>query len=101
MINHICDRVGIIYASNIVEIGKTKNIFTSPQHPYTKGLLEATPKIGVKKGLMKTIKGRVLSPFEYGDFCHFYKRCPFAFEKCKKEKPILQKIDNDSSVLVF
>ena len=101
VIKKVCDRVVILYASNIVEEGSVDDVFSSPKHPYTEGFLKASPSLNVKKERLETIDGQILSPFEYGDFCHFYKRCPFVFEKCKREKPILKEIKNGRKVACF
>ena len=101
VINKICDRVAIIYASNIVEEGATDDIFSSPKHPYTKALLKAIPELTTKKKKLDTIAGQILIPSLYGNFCHFHNRCPFAFERCRNEKPKLKIVDGNRKVACF
>ncbi len=101
VINKICDRVAIIYASNIVEEGATDDIFSSPKHPYTKALLKAIPELTTKKKKLDTIAGQILIPSLYGNFCHFHNRCPFAFERCRNEKPKLKIVDRNRKVACF
>jgi peptide/nickel transport system ATP-binding protein/oligopeptide transport system ATP-binding protein len=85
----MCDRVMVMYASRIVESGARGNIFYHPVHPYTIGLLNAIPKLTLEKRRLNDIPGQVPSPLHYPLGCHFEKRCGFAFDRCRVEKPIL------------
>jgi len=85
----MCDRVMVMYASQIVETGGRKDIFSNPAHPYTIGLLNAIPRLTVAKRKLNDIPGQVPSPFDYPKGCHFQRRCGFAFDRCVKEKPKL------------
>lgn len=88
----MCDRVLVMYASNIVEEGSVNDIFTNPAHPYTRGLLRSIPHLVTSdfpgnNGKMKVIPGQVPSPLHYPCGCRFRERCPHAFDLCEKEKP--------------
>ncbi|MBF0117458.1 MAG: ABC transporter ATP-binding protein [Desulfobacterales bacterium] len=83
----MCDRVIVMYASKIVEEGTLNDIFKSPSHPYTKGLLDSIPKSIKKRERLTSIPGNVPSPFNYPQGCHFSDRCPYVFERCKIEDP--------------
>lgn len=88
----ISDRVGVMYLGNLVEIGSKENIYSNPQHPYTKALLSAIPVPDVGKKRERIIlKGDVPSPIDRPKGCPFSTRCSEVFEKCKKEMPKLKK----------
>ena len=84
-----CDRIIVMYASQIVEEGTVKQIFDDPKHPYTQGLLKAVPRLDIKKERMDTIPGNVPPPDQYPVGCHFSTRCPHVFKKCQEIKPQL------------
>jgi oligopeptide/dipeptide ABC transporter ATP-binding protein len=83
------DRVVVMYAGNIMEIAEAVSLFQEPLHPYTKGLLESIPKIGMEKKLLKSIKGVVPNLIDPIPGCKFHPRCQHAMEICRKTKPIL------------
>ncbi|MBS3757225.1 MAG: ABC transporter ATP-binding protein [Desulfobacterales bacterium] len=85
----MCERVIVMYASRIVETGSREAIFEHPAHPYTAGLLEAIPRLSRGRQRLKDIPGQVPSPFNYPKGCHFQARCPYAFERCRRETPPL------------
>jgi oligopeptide/dipeptide ABC transporter ATP-binding protein len=87
VISEICDRVGVMYAGNIVEIAPLEELFASPQHPYSQGLLAAIPKYGGKTETLETIKGSVPDLIDPPKGCRFGPRCPRAFDKCKEGPP--------------
>ena len=83
-----CDRVGVMYAGNIVEIADVEELFENPLHPYTQGLLSAIPDPRYKKPL-KPLRGNVPSLLEPPPGCRFHPRCDHMMPVCKKEKPKL------------
>ncbi len=83
----MCERVMVMYASRIVEKGSREDVFNSPAHPYTRGLLEAIPGLSRGRQRLKDIPGQVPSPFEYPRGCSFQDRCRYVFDRCRKEKP--------------
>ena len=88
VIKYISDRVGIMYLGEIVEIGKTDEIFNNPKHPYTKALLSAIPKLNFEKNSDKIkLLGELPSAENLPNGCKFNTRCPYVMEKCKSEKP--------------
>ncbi len=93
VIAEIADRVGVMYAGQIVEVGTVKEVFTQPQHPYTKALLETLPHHGRAEGKLPVIEGLVPPPTAWPQGCRFHPRCTFAMEACKSGKPDLQKIN--------
>ncbi|HDD64367.1 MAG TPA: ABC transporter ATP-binding protein [Thermoprotei archaeon] len=97
---YISDRIAVMYLGKIVELGPAKDIFTRPEHPYTKALLAAVPIPNPKRRDRKVlIKGEVPpSPINIPKGCRFNPRCPYANEKCRKEEPELREISPDHFV---
>ena len=89
VIEHICDRVAIMYLGKIVEMGDKDDIFNNPQHPYTKALLSAIPKVGEFDRTDRIIiEGDIPSPVDPPSGCRFHTRCPYATETCKTDPPV-------------
>lgn len=82
----ICDRVAVMYAGRIVEIGQTIDIFENPLHPYTKGLLKAVPTLGRKEAL-SFVPGMIPDLVSPPKGCRFHSRCELAEDICKMQKP--------------
>ena len=88
LISDIADRIAIMYAGNIVEIGRREDVLNSPLHPYTKGLLESIPKIeSTRSGRLNYIPGFIPNLANPPPGCRFSTRCPYATEKCRFVKP--------------
>jgi oligopeptide/dipeptide ABC transporter ATP-binding protein len=88
IIAEMCDRVGVMYAGNIVELTDVKSIFHKPLHPYTIGLIGSIPKMNQKPGeRLETIHGSVPNLIFPPTGCRFHPRCNKAMDICKKEKP--------------
>jgi peptide/nickel transport system ATP-binding protein len=96
-----CDRLAVLYAGRVAEIGSTKDIFTHPQHPYTRGLMNAIPKPGSRGKKMAAIPGTVPSNPGALPGCPFAPRCEFAFERCHTELPALSKVDENHLAACF
>ncbi|MBE0669919.1 MAG: ABC transporter ATP-binding protein [Anaerolineales bacterium] len=84
-----CDRLAVLYAGRVAEIGSTQDIFNKPQHPYTRGLMNAIPKPGSRGKRMEAISGTVPSNPGAVQGCPFAPRCEFVFERCQTEAPSL------------
>lgn len=94
VIEHVCDRIAVMYLGKIVEIATRDELYANPQHPYTKALLGSIPTIGEgKKRMTKILTGEIPSPINPPSGCAFHPRCPHAFDRCKKETPTLQPIN--------
>jgi oligopeptide/dipeptide ABC transporter ATP-binding protein len=93
VVSHISDRVAIMYLGRIVEQGPTAEVFRNPQHPYTKGLLDAnpTPDPAFKRG-QPAIRGELPSPLAIPTGCRFRTRCPFAEARCAEVDPPLDSV---------
>ena len=90
VVRHIADEVMVIYLGHAVEMGSRERIFSSPQHPYTRALLSATPVADpdAKKERI-VLQGELPSPFDPPSGCPFHPRCAFAVDKCRAESPVL------------
>lgn len=82
----VCDRVAVMYAGRIVEIAETVEIFENPQHPYTRGLLQAVPRPGRKDGL-SFVPGMIPDLVDPPPGCRFYPRCDNRMDICNQERP--------------
>lgn len=96
VVAEMVDRVIVMYAGEIVEENVVHELFQHPRHPYTKGLLNSTPRIDQPQKL-SSIDGNVPSPFEMPKGCKFHPRCPFAMEKCKTDDPSIQIIGKEEA----
>lgn len=94
VVSELCDRVLVMYTGHIVEQAPTAVLFEEPKHPYTKGLLNAIPKITKERNPLETIDGMVPNPTERMEGCSFSPRCPYATERCKKESPPMRQISD-------
>jgi oligopeptide/dipeptide ABC transporter ATP-binding protein len=92
VISQIADRVAVMYTGNLVEVGTKQNIFQSPAHPYTRGLLNAVPTLHTSRSQpLKTIEGTVpLHALPNG--CHFEPRCDFRIDECRSAQPALLEV---------
>ena len=89
VIEHIADRVVVMYLGRVVEIAPTQDLFDSPRHPYTQALLDQVPKLEAGRRTYHTIKGEIPSPLNPPTGCHFHPRCPLAGPRCKTQAPRL------------
>ena len=88
VVAQMCDRVAIVYAGEILEIGTVQQVYKNILHPYTKGLFESLPGYSAGKRL-KQIDGLMPDPSDLPPLCKFELRCPYSCEQCKKEMPQL------------
>ncbi|QZY55894.1 ABC transporter ATP-binding protein [Crassaminicella profunda] len=93
VVEHISDRVGVMYLGRIVEIADKDTLYSDPSHPYTKALLSAVPIADPRAKKERIIlEGDVPSPVNPPSGCSFHTRCRNCMEICKKERPVLKKI---------
>ncbi|EJN11271.1 oligopeptide/dipeptide ABC transporter, ATP-binding protein [Bradyrhizobium sp. YR681] len=92
VVRSISARVAVMYAGSIVEIAPRHELYTSPRHPYTQALLAAIPRVKPNKARAAVVTGELPSQIDTVPGCTFHPRCPFAFERCRAEKPKLREI---------
>lgn len=93
VVQHISDRVAVMYLGRIVELAEVEELFLRPKHPYTEALLSAIPEPDPDiKGEQIILKGDVPSPADPPAGCHFHPRCPYAAEVCRRESPQLKAV---------
>ena len=94
VVSELCDTVIVMYTGHIVEQAPVKELFESPKHPYTKGLLNAIPKITRERNPLETIEGMVPNPTERIEGCSFSPRCPYATDQCRKAEPPMAELSD-------
>ncbi len=92
VVEHLSDRVVIMYLGRVVEEAPTEAIFRHANHPYTRSLLDSVPRIENRKRAFAVVKGEIPSPLNPPPGCHFHPRCPLAFDRCRTEVPKLREI---------
>lgn len=104
-IAELADRVAVMYAGHVIETGSTKDILTSPQHPYTRGLISCVPHLAdnptEERPYLMEIPGVVPSLTELGKGCTFAPRCAFQTENCAANRPDLTQVTDQHSVSCF
>jgi oligopeptide/dipeptide ABC transporter ATP-binding protein len=88
VLSQVCDRVAILYAGQLVELGAAERVLHAPRHPYTQALVEAVPSPEHAPGSLVTVGGRVPDLADPPPGCRFIDRCPFAFEPCITTPPL-------------
>ena len=87
IVSRICDRVAVMYAGRIVEMGPVRQIFKAPAHPYTRALLESIPRLGARRDRLTAIDGQPPDLARLPGGCAFAPRCPQVMERCRAEAP--------------
>ncbi len=94
--------VAVMYASKIVEYADVRELYRNPKHPYTVGLFESRPRLGIPKGArLYTIPGSVPNPLDAPSGCKFHPRCPYVQEECKRSEPELHEVSEGCRVACF
>jgi peptide/nickel transport system ATP-binding protein len=92
VVQHLSDRVVIMYLGRVVEAAPTEEIYARTNHPYTQALLAEVPRLDLRKKSFVSIKGEIPSPLDPPPGCHFHPRCPHAMPRCRIEQPDLREI---------
>ncbi|MBF0276913.1 MAG: ABC transporter ATP-binding protein [SAR324 cluster bacterium] len=95
VVEHLSDRVVILYLGRVVEIAPTEALFEQPNHPYTRVLMAEVPRINLRHRKYSPVAGEIPSPLNPPSGCHFHPRCQFAEPRCGKEKPLLKEIASE------
>jgi oligopeptide/dipeptide ABC transporter ATP-binding protein len=93
VVSQVADRVAVMYAGNLVELGSKRDIFEAPAHPYTRGLLNAVPTLKTDRAQpLETIEGSVPPLHAVPRGCPFEPRCEFRVEECARSLPLLARV---------
>ena len=92
VVEHLADRVVIMYLGRVVESAPAVELFADPNHPYARALLDEVPRIDTRKRIFQPVKGEIPSPLTPPTGCHFHPRCPHAKPRCSAEAPALREI---------
>jgi peptide/nickel transport system ATP-binding protein len=93
VVKHISDRVAVMYVGQIVELAECAELFAAPKHPYTAALLASVPKPDPRRRAERLpLTGEVANPASPPSGCYFHPRCPFAVDRCRSERPLLEEI---------
>ena len=94
VVNHISDQILVLYFGKVAEYGKTKKIFSTPKHPYTKALLASTVQIGKQQETADMVlEGDLPSPYAPPSGCVFNTRCPVVQDMCRQKVPELREVE--------
>jgi peptide/nickel transport system ATP-binding protein len=92
VVEHLSDRVAIMYLGRLVEVAPAEEMFAHPNHPYTQALLAEVPTLDATRRVYKPIAGELPSPLDPPSGCAFHPRCPHAFDRCRTERPLLREV---------
>ena len=101
VVAEICDKCAVIYAGEIVEMGRVSHLFNNPLHPYTIGLFRSIPTLDTDTDRLEPIPGMVENPMNLPPYCSFFNRCKSACEKCKEANPELKEVEPGHFVRCF
>ena len=98
VLSDIATRIAVMYAGKIAEIGPSSEFFKSPKHPYGRALIQAIPTLRGDLSSVKGIQGAPPNLLSPPSGCRFHPRCPFVFDRCKKEEPELLNVEGNAMV---
>lgn len=102
VIKYLSDRIAIMYLGEVVEIGKTEEIFKNPKHPYTKALLSSVPELNPQDEKERIhLQGELPSPENLPTGCKFHTRCPYVMEICKTSTPQIKEFSGTHNCKCF
>jgi oligopeptide transport system ATP-binding protein len=100
VVQHISDRIGVMYLGKLVEVGSAQDVFQTPLHPYTQALFASIPLPVVDKTReLKVLEGNVPSPVNVPSGCRFHTRCPLVQDVCRVTEPVLRPVGSSNSSL--
>ena len=97
----LADRVIVMYGGRIGEVALVGDLYSNPQHPYTQGLLNSIPRLDQKGQELSSIEGTPPNLYQAPTGCSFAPRCPYAFERCVKELPVLEIVGEEHKSACF
>ena len=92
VVAELADDVAVMYAGRVVERASVRDLFATPQHPYTIGLLGSIPRLDIEQERLAVIQGQVPNPLAAPRGCRFAPRCPFAVDRCRASAPPLAEV---------
>ncbi len=93
VVEHLCDRVAVMYVGKMVEVAETNDLFARPKHPYVEALLAAIPRLDLSHELdIDLVRGEVADPANRPSGCAYHPRCAYAEEICQREEPPLENV---------
>ncbi|KPY52268.1 Oligopeptide/dipeptide ABC transporter [Pseudomonas syringae pv. solidagae] len=92
VVEHLCDRVIVMYLGRVVETASVDDLFARANHPYTQALLAQIPRFDIRSTRYDAIQGEIPSPLDPPAGCHFHPRCPHAMARCREEVPALREV---------
>lgn len=99
VVEHISDRISVMYVGQVAELASTHDLFHNPKHPYTEALISAVPKPDPRQRMDRIVlQGEVPNPANPPSGCYFHPRCPYAKDICSSEKPVYRNIGDDHFV---
>lgn len=102
VIKYLSDRIAIMYLGEVVEIGRTEEIFKNPKHPYTKALLSSVPELNPQDEKERIhLQGELPSPENLPTGCKFHTRCPYVMEICKTSTPQVKEFSETHNCKCF
>ncbi|WP_114967243.1 ABC transporter ATP-binding protein [Alkalilacustris brevis] len=87
VVRHMANRIGVLYLGRLAEVADGKQLFTAPQHPYSRMLLDAVPDLAMTGRRRKPVEGEIPNPINPPPGCSFHPRCPYANARCRQEVP--------------
>ncbi|WP_370208741.1 ABC transporter ATP-binding protein [Pararhodobacter marinus] len=90
VVRHMANRIGVLYLGRLVEVAQGKKLFTDPQHPYTRMLLDAVPDLALSGRRRRPVEGEIPNPISPPPGCAFHPRCPLVHDRCRHEVPLPQ-----------
>lgn len=102
VIEYFCNRVAVMYLGRVVELATRDELFSNPQHPYTRALLAAIPQVGAgKKDIKRSLSGEVPSPLNPPAGCAFHPRCPNKMDICSQQVPVLNPTGHQKACFLY
>jgi oligopeptide/dipeptide ABC transporter ATP-binding protein len=95
VVSEVCDRVAVMYAAKMCEVGTVETVFADPKHPYTQGLLRSVPNIRLDEGELYKMGGEPPSLLHPPLGCRFHPRCPHAMDICSQTEPAFESVEGD------
>lgn len=94
VVEHISDKVGVMYLGKMVEYAKTEEVFANPKHPYTEALMSAVPVADPEYEMERIpLRGEIPNPANPPSGCYFHTRCKYCQEKCRQEAPVYEEVE--------